>query len=271
MNKQNMTFSHMVDVAEACIEVENQQSKHAIMHAAGLTEEELDTMWSKERDDIFWAHNFGAMPTRADVYKGWAGGLAQNAHYYYRCLIHVYPEVEGMEPRTLMECAVHMLGSSIIEVADDGQTARGSWYTPGVIFSTLNPEKRKEGIWIWERYGNDFVKEGDQWLILSQHVCNDYGGAMDQENWARVAFERMSQPPRPRPEREPADDGSLPGAPYAPLPLFFASYSPVQTPQNSCPWPSPYKTFDPETTSYCVPFAKGEYSIVYPIPEPPKF
>ena len=31
MNKKNMTFSHMVDVAEACIEVENQQSKHAIM------------------------------------------------------------------------------------------------------------------------------------------------------------------------------------------------------------------------------------------------
>ena len=269
MNKKNMTFSHMIDVAEACIEVENQQSKHAIMHAAGLTEEELDTMWSKQRDDLFWAHNFGAMPTRADVYKGWAGGLAQNAHYFYRKLLAVYPEVEGLEPRTLMECAVHMLGSSIIEVADDGQTARGSWYTPGVIFSTLNPEAAKEGIWIWERYGNDFVKEDGQWLILSQHVCNDYGGALDCDNWAHVAYERMQQPPRPRPAPEPADDGSLPGAPFAPLPLFFASYSPVQAPQNSCPWPSPYQTYVREHTSYCVPFAEGEYSITYPIPEHP--
>ena len=269
MNKKNMTFSHMIDVAEACIEVENQQSKHAIMHAAGLTEEELDTMWAQKRDDFFWSHNFGGMNCRADVYKGWAGGLAQNAHYYYRRLLQVYPEVEGKEPRTLMECAVHMLGSSIIEVADDGMSARGSWYTPGVIFSTLNPDQKKEGIWIWERYGNDFVKEDDEWYILSQHVCNDYGGAMDKDNWAQVAYERMTQPPMPRPQPEPADDGSLPGAPWAPMRLFYASYSPVQTPQNACPWPSPYKTFDREHTSYCVPFAEGEYSITYPIPDHP--
>lgn len=269
MNKKNMTFSHMVDVAEACIEVENQQSKHAIMHAAGLTEEELDTMWAKERDDFWWSHNFGGMGSRADVYKGWAGGLAQNAHYYYRRLLAVYPEVEGKEPRTLMECAVHMLGSSIIEVADDGMSARGSWYTPGVIFSTLNPDQKKEGIWIWERYGNDFVKEGDEWLILSQHVCNDYGGAMDEDNWAQVSYQRLSGPPMPRPQPEPADDGSLPGAPWAPIPLFFGSYSPVQTPQNACPWPSPYTTLDREHNSYCVPFAEGEYSITYPIPEHP--
>ena len=67
MNKKNMTFSHMVDVAEACIEAENQQSKDAIMHAAGLTEEELDTIWAKERDDFWWSHNFGGMNIRADV------------------------------------------------------------------------------------------------------------------------------------------------------------------------------------------------------------
>ena len=84
---------------------------------------------------------------------------------------------------------------------------------------------------------------------------------------AQVAYERMSAPPMPRPQPEPADDGSLPGAPWAPVPLFFASYSPVQTPQNACPWPAPYATFDREHTSYCVPFAEGEYSKVYPIPE----
>ena len=34
--------------------------------------------------------------------------------------VSTYPEVEGMDPRPLMECAVHMLASSIIEVAEDG-------------------------------------------------------------------------------------------------------------------------------------------------------
>lgn len=265
MNKKDMNFSHMVDVAEACIEVENLQAKHAIMHAAGLTKDELDTMWSK-RDDLFWAHNFGGMPNRADVYKGWAGGLADGAKTNYEQLVKVYPEVEGHEPRSLVECAVHMLGSSIIEVADDGQSARASWYTPGVIFSTLNPEKAKEGLWIWERYGNDFVKEDGEWKIITQHVCNDFGGSLDEDNFAHVNWKRMYAKPRPRPQPENGEEAPRPRGPYAPLPLFFASYTPVQAPQNPCPWPSPYKTFNRENNSYAVPFAKGEYSIVYPIP-----
>ncbi len=268
MNKENMTVSQMIDAAEACIETENLQAKHAIMHAAGETKEELDTMWSN-RDDIFWCHNFGGMPTREDVYAGWAGGLAQNAHYYYRQIIHVYPEVEGMDERPLMECAVHMLGSSIIEVAEDGKSTRASWYTPGIIFSTLNIDKKKEGIWLWERYGNDFVFEDGEWKILSQHVCSDFGGMMDADNFAKASYERMQQPPRKRPPQEPADDGTVPNPPQAPMPLFFAQYSPVQLPQNACPWPSPYKTFDRENGSYCCAFAKGEYGISYPIPETP--
>lgn len=44
MNKRDMTFEHMVDVAEACQACENLQSVHAILHAAGQTEEEIDTM-----------------------------------------------------------------------------------------------------------------------------------------------------------------------------------------------------------------------------------
>ena len=44
MNKRDMTFEHMVDVAEACQACENLQSVHAILHAAGQTEEEIDTI-----------------------------------------------------------------------------------------------------------------------------------------------------------------------------------------------------------------------------------
>ena len=44
MNKRDMTFEHMVDVAEACQACENLQSVHAILHAAGQTEEEIDIL-----------------------------------------------------------------------------------------------------------------------------------------------------------------------------------------------------------------------------------
>ena len=183
--------------------------------------------------------------------------------------VSTYPEVEGMDPRPLMECAVHMLGSSIIEVADDGQSARASWYTPGVIFSTLNWHGKREGIWIWERYGNDFVREGGEWKIFSQHVCNDYGGPFDVVNFAADAYKRLlnPQPRKPMEGPGPADGAEgTPAPPKSDYPLFYSGYDPLQTPQNPVAWPAPYETFDREGGSYCCAFAEGEYKIEYPIP-----
>ena len=97
MNKRDMTFEHMVDVAEACQACENLQSVHAILHAAGQTEEEIDTMWSR-REDCWWSHNFGGMNSRQAVIRGWANGLANNSKFWYSLLVKTYPEVEGMDP-----------------------------------------------------------------------------------------------------------------------------------------------------------------------------
>ena len=52
-------------------------------------------------------------------------------------LMEVYPEVTGKDPRPLMECSVHTLVTDVIEVAADGQSARGCYITPGVIHSRL--------------------------------------------------------------------------------------------------------------------------------------
>ena len=265
MNKRDMTFEHMVDVAEACQACENLQSVHAILHAAGQTEEEIDTMWSR-REDCWWSHNFGGMNSRQAVIRGWANGLANNSKFWYSLLVKTYPEVEGMDPRPLMECAVHMLASSIIEVAEDGQSCRCSWYTPGVLFSTLNWDGKKDGIWIWERYGNDFVKEDGEWKILSQHVCNDNGGPFDAANWAHNAYLNCITPPPPR--KPPVNDaGETPPAPIWDTPLFYSGYNPLQAPQNPVPWPEPYATLERDVNSCCMPFAPGEYAISYPIPK----
>ena len=171
-----------------------------------------------------------------------------------------------MDPRPLMECAVHMLASSIIEVAEDGQSCRCSWYTPGVLFSTLNWDGKKDGIWIWERYGNDFVKEDGEWKILSQHVCNDNGGPFDAANWAHNAYLNCITPPPPR--KPPVNDaGETPPAPIWDTPLFYSGYNPLQAPQNPVPWSEPYATLERNVNSYCMPFAPGEYAISYPIPK----
>lgn len=58
--------------------------------------------------------------------------------------------------------SIHTLSSEIIEVAKDGKTARGLWYSPGA-------ESRRavggghEAYWIWGLYAIDFIKEDGEW------------------------------------------------------------------------------------------------------------
>lgn len=56
----------------------------------------------------------------------------------------------------------HHLTTPVIEVAEDGQTAKGVWMSPG--HETV-PNLLPGGHWVWGRYAIDFVKENGQWKI----------------------------------------------------------------------------------------------------------
>lgn len=58
-------------------------------------------------------------------------------------IYEIYPQVGGMDPRPLSEVSCHTLVTDIIEVADDGQSARAYFLTPGLIYSTLNGNQKK--------------------------------------------------------------------------------------------------------------------------------
>jgi hypothetical protein len=50
----------------------------------------------------------------------------------------------------------------IIEVASDGQRARGVWFSPGIL---TEGTKDIQG-WIYGKYDNDYIKEDGEWRIL---------------------------------------------------------------------------------------------------------
>jgi hypothetical protein len=56
----------------------------------------------------------------------------------------------------------HHLTTPIIEIAGDGQTAKGVWMSPG--HETV-PGLLPGGHWVWGRYAIDFVKEDGEWKI----------------------------------------------------------------------------------------------------------
>lgn len=61
----------------------------------------------------------------------------------------------------------HNLASPQIVVADDGQTARGVWASPGHETVVVNGEHRPE--WAWGRVAADFIKIDGEWKIWHYH------------------------------------------------------------------------------------------------------
>jgi SnoaL-like domain len=62
----------------------------------------------------------------------------------------------------------HTLAIPVIEIAGDGQTAKGVWMSPGHEAHTI--DGKQTSIWCWGTYGEDFIKENGQWKIRNHHV-----------------------------------------------------------------------------------------------------
>lgn len=61
--------------------------------------------------------------------------------------------------------ALHELTTPVIEVAEDGRTAKGMWFTWGANTNN-HPQKGLIAIWQALKYNHTFVKEDGQWKYL---------------------------------------------------------------------------------------------------------
>lgn len=269
--KTHLTLHQRIHNADGSQQIENLKAIHAYTHARNWPVEEWDNIWDLS-DDCSWAHGFGRWRGGYKVYLNsvteWDIPTFQN----YMKLYKLYPDVMGMDPRPLNFSPVHVLSSDVIEVADDGRSARGAFLTPGNIYEYLKPQQRRRAIFMWERYGADFVcDENGRWKYLHEQVCPDFQGNYDDVNWGLEAYQMATDPnhrnsaaPPPDadsaghpdgvnaagPEGAPPDAGSAgprdmmlddPG----PLHREYEFLMPIQ---NTCPWPEPYATLDNDNT-----------------------
>ena len=66
-----------------------------------------------------------------------------------------------------------MQETPVIEVAGDGKTAKGIWYSIGIgVRPNVNSDGTytKSTSWMWEKYAVDFIKEDGKWKIW--HLIN---------------------------------------------------------------------------------------------------
>lgn len=241
MNK-NLTRQQRIHNAQASQTIEDYKGRHAYLHGIGYMREEFDCYWYL-CDNTTWAHQFGRMVGKEEIY---VNNVNQSEAMMAQMTIGSYqnfPEFAGHDLRSTGKSGIHALASDVIEVAEDGQSVRSYYLTPGTLMGSVGFDGRTRGnSWLWERYGSDFVYIDGEWKWFHEHVCPDLAGFYDVGNWAQDRYQQFIDG-----TLNLGDLGGYPGLLTEPG-TTHNDYSIVQQPQNTVPTPKPYKTLDDDNT-----------------------
>jgi hypothetical protein len=237
VEEENRTLQRVKDTQE----IQNVFSLHEYYHQASRHGDEMDAIWAQKTPGL-------AMEEA--VLNGRYEGLEAVREYYvdfFECFYalgleevrKIYPEVE-IELGARLPFGVqllHTLTTPVIEVAEDRETAKAVWISPGVV--TAPAGGRLQAFWHWDRYAIDFVREEGAWKIWHFWVGKDFSTPYHR-SWVEDFFE----PPGISLEAVPGFP-----KPNAPSMTTYHGYSPFEPAKFVPVPPVPYRTFS-ETFSY---------------------
>ena len=171
-------------------QIKNVFAKHCYCHLALRHDLEMETIWAHNAPNVSWGFPTGFQVGRDVVWD-----------------FYVRPNLAKVAPKSV--CRMHTLTTPLIEIAGDGKTAQGMWYSLGQV-TNAGIDGKATGMWMHERYAVDFIKEDGAWKIWHFFVGTDLGseagkpftGAMgpmagaDPEQ-AKAMAEIMSALPKP--------------------------------------------------------------------------
>ena len=227
--------------------VEELKGRHAYLHGVNFGREEYGVFWLRSTDTT-WGHGWGRLIGYDEMFKAHCGPAADEMFGSARFTGWFGQEMDGHDRRSTNWGASHVLASPVIEVADDGKTAR-SWYlTPGTMMNRFGRDgKHRSGGWLWERYGSDFVYHDGKWWWAHEQVCPDIAGSMDAENWARKMYDRCKASGDLGPAVS-APKNADHGPPRTDKVSRHQEWSLWQTVQHTVDPPVPYAHMDEENT-----------------------
>lgn len=175
--------------AAATIAIQNTMSRHEYLHAAGENVQDLEANWVRADGRFADTATFGSPQwvmvgmgaIRAAYGEGRRGGMAKALED----LAAIDPTVSDT-PESFgagAEWVMHTSTTPIIEVADDGKSAQGVWYSPGISVLPVFQDGKihLRSVWFHEKYGGDFVKEDGRWRIWHLQMAYDFIPDLPQE------------------------------------------------------------------------------------------
>lgn len=255
------TVDQRVQQALDVQQIQNVMSRHAWYYSSGQHERELNELFALDMPDVSWGNG-----------REWWVGKELLTEYYVtffdtfrmrdlKAFAAAHPEVE-ISPDNLGAgtSMFHTNSTPVIEIAGDGKTAKGIWYSIGQV--TQTPGGRQTPTYMWERYGVDFIRVNGEWKIWHFLVLTDWAAAPGK-SWAADDGAAPFGPP-PQAGGDDIDGFGSAAAQFgaqagesgaAPLPnvtLAVEPPAPFAPPSETLFVPAPYATFS-ETVSYGPP------------------
>jgi hypothetical protein len=235
------------DRSLAMWEVQNVMSRHAFYHAVGDNTKEVDDLWVDRRGPNAKTATFGSpgwvMNGIETVRAAYGEEHARNRQKALTALAAVDPSVKDV-PENLGagdEWAMHTNTTPVLEIAGDGKTAKGVWYSPGMgLFSRIEDGKAVvKGTFFWEKYAADFIKENGAWKIWHLQMAYDFTPSLD-DKWLNTDTKAEVQAGEKIQELPPG---------FSKPKYSYPKYSPSRVPTIYPPLPVPYYTLK-DTFSY---------------------
>lgn len=182
---QDADYSTVYAMAQKALDqqaIQNIMTRHVMYHCYGLHREEMEEIWVQEPENqatASFGQNQGFYVGYDAIWDSYVEGhdtnwLSSAKSYCKKNDI----DIEGWSDEEILDVyggigqlLLHVTTTALIEVAEDGQTAKCFWYSPGMIC-----ESGQSGNTIWEAYGVDFVKENGEWKMWHLHMFTDFMG-----------------------------------------------------------------------------------------------
>lgn len=146
--------------------VQEVMNRRVYLSAAEGRERELGELWVSGREyqeTASFGKNWGYYIGMAEIRRYYVDKRGQDMRKLLDAMCTARPELKDESPG--YGCmSLYPLTTPYIEIAGDGRTARGLWYSIGQE-TTGNPKGTAKAYWIFQRIAADLVKEGEAWKI----------------------------------------------------------------------------------------------------------
>ena len=255
LSSKKITHLSAGEIANIRWEVQNLMSKHEYYHAASMNLEEVDALWvdrdGKYAESATFASPMWVMNGIEVIRKAYGEENHSRKEAALKKLSEIDSSVENI-PENIgagYEWVMHTSTTPVIEVAGDGRTAKGIWYSPGMGLMTqiIDGKPVVKGTFFWEKYGGDFILEDGKWKIWHLQMAYDFTPSVsDGGNW--TDFSKKNEAVQAGEQEDNPMNRALPPG-FSKPEYSYPIYSP-QRPGIIYPKiPEPYYTFS-ETFSY---------------------